>query len=192
MSSRAPRSDALRNRERILAAAREVFAKQGADVALDVIAEAAGVGPGTLHRHFPTKQAILAAVIANRLNDLAGHAAELGGDPAEDFFTFLSELVDSGRDNLALASALGGLPNSLIEQSAARLSAALQALLVAAQRSGDVRPDVGVAEVHAILTGVLATESRLPENRRGLGLQIAIDGLRTGATGQVPYPSGEL
>ncbi len=179
MSRRAPRADAVRNRERILIAARETFAKQGAEVPLDVIAEAAGVGPGTLHRHFPTKEALLAAVIADRLDDLADRAAGLGDDPGEDFFAFLRELVDSGRDNLALASALGGLPNGLIEESGERLSAALQLLLTAAQRAGGVRRDVDVAEVHAIITGVLTTESRLSESRRGLGLQIAIDGLRT-------------
>jgi hypothetical protein len=70
--------------------------------------------------------------------------------------------VDTGRGNLALAAALGGLPNGLIEESAGPLSAALQALLNAAQRTGGVRQDVDVAEVHAIITGVLATESRLP------------------------------
>ncbi|GAA4394542.1 TetR/AcrR family transcriptional regulator [Tsukamurella soli] len=179
MSSRGPRADAVRNRARILAAAREAFAQAGVDVPLDAIAEAAGVGPGTVHRHFPTKAALLAAVIADRLDELAARAAELGDDPVEDFFGFLAELVDSGRDNLALAAAVGGLPNSLIEESGARLSAALQALLTAAQRAGGVRRDVDVAELHAVVTGVLATESRLSASRRGLGLQIVIDGLRT-------------
>lgn len=179
MSPRAPRADAVRNRERILIAARDTFARDGVDVPLNVVAEAAGVGPGTLHRHFPTKEALLGAVIAGRLDDLADHAAQLGSDPQEDFFAFLAELVDSGRGNLALAAALGGLPNGLIEESAGRLSAALQALLDAAQRTGGVRQDVDVAELHAIITGVLATESRLPPSRRGLGLEIAIRGLRT-------------
>jgi AcrR family transcriptional regulator len=178
VSRRAPRADAVRNRERVLMAARETFAKQGVNVPLDVIAAAACVGPGTLHRHFPTKEALLAAVIAGRLDDLADRAAELGDDPEADFFAFLTELVDSGRDNLALASALGGLPNGLIEESARRLSAALQALLTAAQQAGGVREDVDVADLHAIITGVLTAEGRLSASRRGLGLQIAIDGLR--------------
>jgi AcrR family transcriptional regulator len=178
VSRRAPRADAVRNRERILTAARETFARQGAGVPLDVIAAAAGVGPGTLHRHFPTKEALLAAVIADRLDGLAGRAAELGDDPEEDFFSFLSELVDSGRHNLALAPALGGQPNGLIEESGERLSAALQTLLAAAQRAGSVRRDVDVTDLHAIITGVLTTESRLSADRRGLGLQIAVAGLR--------------
>jgi AcrR family transcriptional regulator len=179
MSPRAPRADAVRNRERILLSAREAFARDGVEVPLDAIARAAGLGPGTLHRHFPTKEALLAAVIAGRLDDLADHAARLGSDPQGDFFAFLAELVESGRDNLALAAALGGLPNGLIEESAERLSAALKALLEAAQHAGGVRQDVDVAEVHAVITGVLATESRLPASRRGLGLEIAIRGLRT-------------
>jgi AcrR family transcriptional regulator len=178
MGGRAPRADALRNRARILTAARAAFARDGVDVPLDTIAERAGVGAGTVHRHFPTKEALVTAVIADRLDQLADRAAELGDDPAEDFFTFLAELADSARDNLALTSALNGSFGIEGEASAARLANAFQALLSAAQRSGDVRRDVTVAEVHAILAGVLATESRLPPTRRGLGLEIAIAGLR--------------
>jgi len=178
VAGRAPRADAVRNRERILVAARETFARKGVDVPLDVIAETAGVGPGTLHRHFPTKEALLAAVIADRLDDLADRAARLDGGADEDLFTFLAQLVDAARENLALAAALGGLPSTAVDESAERLSAALQSLLDAAQRAGRVREDVDVAELHAILAGVLAAESRLPENRRGLGLEIAVRGLR--------------
>lgn len=178
MGRRAPRADALRNRARILTAARAAFARDGVDVPLDTIAERAGVGAGTVHRHFPTKEALVTAVIADRLDQLAGRAGELGDDPAADFFTFLAELADSARDNLALTSALNGSFGIEGEASAARLANAFQALLSAAQRSGDVRRDVTVAEVHAILAGVLATESRLPPTRRGLGLEIAIAGLR--------------
>ena len=127
----------------------------------------------------PRSEALLAAIIAGRLDDLAERAARLGSDPGEDFFAFLAELVDTGRDNLALAAALGGLSNGSIEESAGRLSAALRTLLEAGQRSGGVRKDVDVTAVHAVLAGVLATESRLPASRRGLGLEIAIRGLRT-------------
>ena len=93
-------------------------------------------------------------------------------------FTFLGEVADSARDNLALASALDGTLGIEGEASATRLAEAFQSLLSAAQRSGEVRRDVTAQEVHAILSGVLATESRLPPARRGLGLEIAIAGLR--------------
>ncbi|SEG76738.1 transcriptional regulator, TetR family [Actinacidiphila yanglinensis] len=178
MGTRAPRADALRNRARILTAAREAFARDGVDIPLDTIAERAGVGAGTVHRHFPTKEALVTAVIADRLDHLADRAAKFGDNPAEDFFTFLAELTDSARDNLALASALNGTLGTEGEASTARLAEALQSLLSTAQRSGDVRRDVTALEVHAILAGVLATESRLPPTRRGLGLEIAIAGLR--------------
>lgn len=178
MGGRAPRADAVRNRARILAAAREAFAHEGVEVPLDTIAERAGVGAGTVHRHFPTKEALLTAVIADRLDQMADRAAEFGDNPAEDFFTFLAELTDSARDNLALASALNGTLGTEGEASAARLAKAFESLLSAAQRSGDVRRDVTAHEVHAILAGVLATESRLPPTRRGLGLEIAVAGLR--------------
>ncbi|MER7246521.1 helix-turn-helix domain-containing protein [Kribbella sp. NPDC000426] len=172
-----PRADAVRNRARILTAAREAFGRDGVDVPLDTIAERAGVGAGTVHRHFPTKEALIGAVIADRLDQLAGRAAELG-DQAEDFFIYLAELVDSGRDNLVLSAALDGTIGTEGAASAARLSGAFDSLLAAAQGAGVVRADVTAAEVHAILAGVLATESRLPPERRGLGLEVAIAGLR--------------
>ncbi|WP_037570367.1 TetR/AcrR family transcriptional regulator [Phaeacidiphilus oryzae] len=180
MAPRAPRADALRNRARILAAAREAFAHDGVDVPLDAVAERAGVGAGTVHRHFPTKEALVTAVIADRLDRLADRAAEFdGADPVGDFFAFLAELTDSARDNLALASALDGTFGTEGEASAARLAAALESLLAAAQRAGGVRRDVTAAELHAILSGVLAAEGRLPPARRGLGLEIAVAGLRS-------------
>lgn len=172
-----PRADAVRNRARILTAAREAFARDGVDVPLDSIAEQAGVGAGTVHRHFPTKESLVGAVIADRLDQLADRATQLGDD-AEGFFAYLGELVDSGRDNLALSAALDGSLGNDGAASAERLSAAFQTLLVSAQRSGAVRRDVSAADVHAILAGVLATESRLPPDRRGLGLEMAIAGLR--------------
>jgi hypothetical protein len=126
----------------------------------------------------PKNEALVTAVIADRLDQLADRAAELGDDPAEDFFTFLGEVADSAGHNLALSSALDGTLGTEGEASAARLAEAFQALLSAAQRSGAVRRDVTAPEVHAVLAGVLATESRLAPARRGLGLEIAIAGLR--------------
>lgn len=177
MPARAPRADAVRNRARILAAAREAFAHDGVDVPLDTIAELAGVGAGTVHRHFPTKESLVTAVIAARLDQLADRATQLGGDPIEDFVAFLTEVTDSARDNMALATALGTTLGAEGQASAARLADAFQTLLSAAQRAGGIRPDITAPEVHAILVGVLATESHLPADRAGLGLEIAIAGL---------------
>lgn len=184
MDGRPLRADAVHNRAQILAAARESFASGGVDVPLDMIAERAGVGPGTLHRHFPTKAALVTAVIADRLDHLTDRAAYLGEDPINDFFTFLGEVVDSARGNLALESALDGGLEAGGQASVTRLMEAFQRLLSSAQRSGGVRSDVAAGEVHAILAGVSATERRLQPDRRGLGLQIAIAGLRPTAAGQ--------
>lgn len=178
MAERAPRADALRNRAKILAAASEVFARDGADVPLDTVAALAGVGPGTVHRHFPTKESLLAAVVTARLERLADRAAELGADPAADFFEFLADLTAEARHNLVLSSALGGDIGVQGSAAALRLQSRLESLLRAAQRAGAVRRDLTVGELHAILGGALAIENRLPPNRQGLGLEIVIEGLR--------------
>jgi AcrR family transcriptional regulator len=178
MAERAPRADAVRNRAKILAAASEAFARDGADVPLDTIAALAGVGPGTVHRHFPTKESLLAAVVAARLDRLADRIAELGTDPPGDFFEFLAGLTAEARHNLVLTSALGGDIGVQGSAAALRLQSGLESLLRAAQRAGAVRSDLTVAELHAILGGALAIENRLPPNRQGLGLEIVMEGLR--------------
>ncbi|MDN5893320.1 MAG: TetR/AcrR family transcriptional regulator [Nocardioides sp.] len=168
----------MRNRAKILDTARESFARDGVGVPLDTIAERAGVGPGTVHRHFPTKAVLVAAVIADRFDHLVQRATQLGEDPTDDFFTFLTEVVESARDNLVLASALDGGLGRDGEASSVRLVEAFGTLFAAAQRSGGVRDDVTAEDVHAVVSGAVATENRLAVDRRGLGLEIAIAGLR--------------
>ncbi len=99
------RADARRNRERVL---RTVFAAGGLGVSLDEIARRAGVGPGTVHRHFPAKEALYLAVAIDQLERLAAEAKVLAstGDPASAFFTQLSAMVASGAENVAVKSAL--------------------------------------------------------------------------------------
>jgi len=179
MTQRAPRADAQRNRAKILAAAGEAFARDGTDVPLDTIAALAGVGPGTLHRHFPTKGALVAAIVTARLSRLADRAEDLDDDSSTDFFAFLTDLAAEARHNLALTAALGGTLGSEGDQAAARLSRGLESLLHAAQRSGTVRADLTVADLHAIIAGALAIEQRLPANRQGLGLEVVLTGLRS-------------
>ncbi|MBL7491658.1 TetR/AcrR family transcriptional regulator [Frankia sp. AgB1.9] len=187
MPERAPRADALRNRAKILAAAGEAFARDGADVPLDTIARLAGVGPGTVHRHFPTKESLVAAVVTDRLDRLADQVERLHGDPAVDFFDFLAELAREARHNLMLTAALGGTLGSDGDQAARRLTGGLDVLLRAAQQAGAVRPDLSVVELHAVLGGALAIEQQLPAERQGLGLQIVLAGLRPADPGS---PSG--
>jgi AcrR family transcriptional regulator len=164
-------------------AAREAFATEGPLVSLDDIARRAGVGAGTVHRHFPTKDELLKAVIAERLHDLARAAQELAGaaDSGEAFFAFFYRLADDARQNLALSAAFAA-PNDAREsmlEAGESLSAALAVLLARAQESGAVRSDIDVADLHAIMAGALVMEQRLSSpDSRGRGLTIVADGLR--------------
>jgi AcrR family transcriptional regulator len=174
----AQRADAQRNRAKILAAADEAFARDGADVPLDAVAVLAGVGPGTVHRHFPTKESLVAAVVAARLSRLADRAEELDTGPPADFFAFLEELMAEARNNLVLTAALGNSLGVAGDEAAARLSRGLASLLQAAQRAGAVRADLTVGELHAVIGGALTIESRLPADRQGLGLEVVFAGLK--------------
>ena len=177
---RAPRADAARNRARILTIARVAFAVEGPDVPLDEIARRAGVGAGTVHRHFPTKRDLLAAVVVDRLEGLAARAEELrdAADPVEAFFLFLRELTAEARENIVLTTAIGESLGETAE-AAAELSRGLGLLLDRAQRTGGVKGEVSVVDIHAILNGVIVMERGLPYGARGLGLDVVIDGLRS-------------
>ena len=182
---RQPRADARRNRELILAAAREAFGAEGPSVPLDEIARRAGVGPGTLHRHFPTKDELLTSVMADRLAALAQAAEQMAqdADPGEAFFAFFGRLVAEVRPNRALSATLGSSPphSEALRRAGQELQDALSGLLTRAQQAGAVRGDVGPAEIHAIVSGALAMEEGLPVASRGRGLAIVADGLRPAA-----------
>ncbi|UWZ49862.1 TetR/AcrR family transcriptional regulator [Dactylosporangium matsuzakiense] len=176
-----PRADAVRNRQRILAAARTAFADDGPGVSLDDVARRAGVGPGTVHRHFPTKDALFTAVITDRLQELAGLAA--GGAGAADagaaFFAFLTRMAGEAAQNLALSAAItdrAGIGEAV--QAAGRdLEAAIAVLLRRAQAAGAVRADLDPAELHAVIAGAVVMEQRLPAASKGRGLRLIADGL---------------
>lgn len=106
-SDRRLRADARRNRERVLRTAQRLFATEGLGVSLDEIARHAGVGPGTVHRHFPAKEALYLAVATDQLKQLVAEAEVLAatGDPAA-LFTLLSRMMSSGAENVAVKSAL--------------------------------------------------------------------------------------
>lgn len=113
--SRPLRADAQRNRDRILEAAEAVFAAEGVDVPVDVIAEKAGVGVGTLYRHFPTKERLCAAILLQRLAGIPADARALADaeDPAAAFFGFLERVVREGAAKRDLVVAVTGrTPNS--------------------------------------------------------------------------------
>jgi AcrR family transcriptional regulator len=166
----------------VLAAARESFANEGPDVPLDVIAERAGVGAGTVHRHFPTKESLIAAVVTDRLAGLAARADALAGaaDPTAAFTGFIRDLTAEARQNVVLTGALGVTDiASEAAGAAAALSVSLGRLLERAQRDGGIRAELTVPDLHAVLSGVIAMERNLSAEHRGIGLEIVIDGLTT-------------
>ncbi|MFI2607589.1 TetR/AcrR family transcriptional regulator [Kitasatospora sp. NPDC018619] len=180
------RADARRNRAKVLAAAREAFTAEGLAVPLDEIARRAGVGAGTVYRHFPTKEALFEAVVTDTLESQAerGRAA-LGGDgPGEELFAFLAGLVAEAAVKMDLADALAGAgvePGPGTFEAAGRLREVLGALLERAQRAGAVRGDIGPADLQALIAGAVAAERRAPAGSRpGRLTGVLCDGLRAG------------
>ncbi|HEX3816562.1 MAG TPA: TetR/AcrR family transcriptional regulator [Mycobacteriales bacterium] len=159
------RADARRNRARVLAAAEKVLGEQGLTAPIDEIAQAAGVGIGTVYRHFPTKQALFEAIVVAHFEPLIEKADTLLGsdDPGEAFFTFMTHMADAA-GHKALASAIAeSEPEVRVRRQewSAKLVDSLESLLRAAQQAGTVRPDVTVADVRALLGGVCMAQDRM-------------------------------
>ncbi|MGH9534796.1 MAG: TetR/AcrR family transcriptional regulator [Terriglobales bacterium] len=156
---RKPRSDAQRNRERILEVAREAFTRSGANASLDDIAQQAGVGPGTLYRHFPTRAELLEAVYRTEMEKLAAAEQELGRTmPAlEALRAWLLLFVDAIATKQVIAPALNALMEDhkkAVEASYARIHAALRALVQRAIKTGDIRRDLDPLDLLRALVGV--------------------------------------
>ncbi|MEV7774600.1 helix-turn-helix domain-containing protein [Kitasatospora sp. NPDC086791] len=153
------RADAARNRARLLDVATEVFTTRGVTVPTEEIARAAGVGVGTLFRHFPTKEALLEAVVVRRLETLTADTARLaaGHPPAEAFRACFRLVVErsAGKQEFTRALADAGVDvHASLRESSDLMRARLAGLLAAAQRAGAVRPDLGLPELVALLVGV--------------------------------------
>jgi AcrR family transcriptional regulator len=151
------RADAERNKKLIVQAAREVFATAGLAAPIDEIAERAGVGTGTLYRHFPTKEALFEAVVIGRVEELVEEARRLiaSNEPRTAFFKLLSQIVQHGDGHKDLMDALGkqsfdiqkAVPGLLAE-----MWNSVGRLLKQAQKAGTVRRDVGLPHVQALVT----------------------------------------
>ncbi|MBB4933040.1 AcrR family transcriptional regulator [Lipingzhangella halophila] len=177
------RADARRNRERVLEAARSVFAAKGATASTEEIAREAEVGIGTVFRHFPTKDALLQAIIQDSLDHLFDEAEALvsGGAPDTALFTFFTRMVDMAAANRAVVEILAGAGADLpVAKVVERLRETVTTLLARAQQVGGVRADARPPEVLALLTGTcqaaLATE--WDGDVRERALTIVFDGLR--------------
>src|ERR1700722_13539233 len=177
------RADAARNRARVLETAYETFAAEGLSVPIDEIARRAGVGAGTVYRHFPTKEDLFRAVIEHRISHVvdAGRAQLTSGNPGEALFTFLRSMVlQWGATDRGLADALAGLGIDIkdaVPDAEEAFLGLLGELLRAAQMAGTVRRDVDVADVKAILVGCQAMQAYTPEAAQRL-TEVVLDGLR--------------
>jgi AcrR family transcriptional regulator len=179
------RADARRNRDRVLEAARAAFGAEGSNVSLDEIARRAGVGAGTVYRHFATKEALFEAVVFDRIGELVEEARSLSDDPdpGRAFSTFVECLGREGARKRDLVEALSsdGIHLQLGEAPIVRaLVDVLAELLFRAQRAGAVRSDISVDDVMALLTGVayaICHSQASDEQTRRL-LAITCDGLR--------------
>lgn len=154
------RADARRNREQVLKTAQRLFATEGLGVSLDEIARRAGVGPGTVHRHFPAKEDLYLAVAIDGLWQLVaqGKALAEGDDPAA-VFTLLAAMIANGAENVAVKSALVAAEFDLRTAApdvAVELTGQVAGLLDRAHRAGTVRADVTVDEVMALVAGAFA------------------------------------
>jgi AcrR family transcriptional regulator len=154
------RADAARNRERILAAADEVFLERGADASLDDIAKRAKVGIGTLYRRFPTRDALLAAMSDERLLALAKASRERDGmlEPNASLRTFIEELATHASHYRGLAVLLGAVLQSNTPGCHAGREEGRR-LLQRAQKAGTVRKDISLDDLVCVVTAIsLAVE----------------------------------
>ena len=158
-AQRKPRMDAQRNRERILEVAKDGFARSGASTSLDDIARQAGVGAGTLYRHFPTREALLEAVYRTEVEKLAAAERKLAQDlsPVEALRAWMLLFVDYFATKKIIAPALNTLvggPSKVFEASAAQIKGAIHALVERAIESGDIRSDLDPLDLLRALIGV--------------------------------------
>jgi AcrR family transcriptional regulator len=181
LSRRPARADALRNYEKLLAAARAAFAEGGRSTSLEEIARRAQVGIGTLYRNFPTRQALLEAVYVDEIDALCRTAADLADLPPWDaLIAWLHRFVGYLATKQALAEELLahlGRDAALFRGCRTAFYAAGEPLLLRAQDAGAVRRDTSFGEVIQMVSGIAKISSSEPEQIDRI-LDIALDGLR--------------
>jgi AcrR family transcriptional regulator len=178
---RPKRADARRNYDKVLAAARDAFAEGGESTALEEIARRAGVGIGTLYRHFPNRQALLEALYFGEVEEVCRTAADLeDAEPWEALDTWLERVVAYIGTKRALAAELSNYLDhdaALFSTARAALYGSGEPLLRRAQDAGVVRGDVTIADVMQLVIGIAKVPTSDPDQLRHI-LRVAIDGLR--------------
>lgn len=168
-----PRADAVRNRAKILDAAAQVFAAEGAAASTEQVAAVAGVAIGTVFRHFPTKTDLLVAIMKDALEQLRSRASA----PGATLFTVFADVVRAAADKRSVIELLPGLG---LDETLAGFRADLARLLTRAQADGTVRPEVQVDEVMALMVsaGQGAMRGGWSADLRDRTLEIIFRGLR--------------
>lgn len=183
---RKPRADALRNRERVLEAARAVFSAGGPDASLEAVAKAAGVGIGTLYRHFPTRQALFDAVYRHETQQLAVLAERLmkESEPTAALRQWLHALVRFVATKKGMSAALAlalAKDSDLFSYSSDLLMQSAGGLLDRAIAAGEIRNDIGPDDLIRTLVGMCYTHDQPGWQKGVLRLvDVFIDGLRSG------------
>lgn len=177
------RADARRNRELILVAADEAFAEEGLGVPVDEIARRAGVGAGTLYRHFPTKEALFAAVLVEHMHRLSADArvALDSPEPGRALFEFMGRIASEASTKRSLIDALSGAGVDIRVAGAdakAEVEEAFARLLKRAQEAGEVRPDVTISDLFALVMGACAFAGEHADSSAGRMLSVVCAGLR--------------
>jgi AcrR family transcriptional regulator len=179
--TRPKRADALRNYEKVLAAAREAFAEGGESTALEEIARRAGVGIGTLYRHFPNRQALVEALYVGEVDEICRSAdVREDADPWEALSGWFERFIGYIATKQALANELLNYLDrdaQLFKICRTSLWEAGEPLLKRAQEAGAVRPDVSIGEVIQMVMGIAKIPTGDPEQTQQI-LRIALDGLR--------------
>lgn len=186
--ARQPRADAVRNRSRILVAARQEIGDRGPDVGMDEIAGRAGVAVGTVYRHFPTKEALVTAIVDEYMEQVADDAERClalceHGEPARgQLIAFIKSLITLSAENQALkaaAEALGGSQGA--KAAEARASAAITRLIERGHETSSIPRHVTVEDVY-LLVGTAPYDQ--PASTRDRWLNLMLTGLMTGSEGQ--------
>jgi AcrR family transcriptional regulator len=176
------RADAARNRARVLEVAYEAMAAEGLAVPIDEIARRAGVGAGTVYRHFPTKEALFGAVIQDRLQQMVSSGRDLlaSSHPGDALFSYVKSMVVEGAADLSLAQAMAGYGvdiSAVAPEAESEFLGLLGDLLTAAQRAGTARTDVTVPEAKALIVGAQAMQGYNPDVAERV-TEVLLDGLR--------------
>jgi AcrR family transcriptional regulator len=180
------RADARRNRERVLEAARDALAEHGLDAQVDDIAARAGVGVGTVYRHFPTKEALFDALSGERwltLAEAAGPAFE-AKDPWEGLKDFLWRCAYLHRDNRAWGQLAAVAPLGLGREEQQELLRVTGDLLKRAQKSGQVRKDLTAQDIGMLMCGTCGVMQTTGDDRWERFFEIALEGLRARTSGR--------